>query len=578
MIEIKGSEGAAGYAVGKAVILKEQKYTAESRAVKSPEEELQRLEKARDSYRRELEELWEETKINAGADSAAILQAYKEMVNDDIFFQRPIRRVREERINIELALEEEKKSVAAVFLSMDDPYMKERGTDIENVCNTLIKKMKGIESPAEKIEKIKESFILVAEDLTPIDTVRLDKRYLRGFVTERGGKTSHTVILAKTLGIPAVVGVSGITERTTDGEKICIDGAGGRVILNPEDEILKQYEKERQKAEKRRELFERLKNERAVTIDGRRIDICVNSGDMESVRGLDMESCDGVGLFRTEFLYMAQDDYPTEEFQYEVYKELAQKAGGKEVIIRTLDIGGDKQADYMKLPREQNPFLGYRAIRISLDRTEIFKTQLRAILRASAYGKVSVMFPMIVNLEELKRAKTFVEECKWELDKQGIPYDTEIRVGIMVETPAAVLLSDKLAEEADFFSIGTNDLIQYITATDRMNEHTQYLYKSCNLSVLRAVRMVAENAHKAGIPVGICGEAASDERMTYIWLGLGIDELSMVPSQAPHIKYIVKHISQKEAEETVQKIFVMDAADEVEQYLEERMADYEEIL
>ena len=397
-------------------------------------------------------------------------------------------------------------------------------------------------------------------------------------MTERGGRTSHTVILAKTLGIPAVVGVSGITQRTRDGETICIDGAGGRVILNPEDEILKQYEKERQKTEKRRELFERLKNERAVTIDGRRIDICVNSGDMESVRGLDMESCDGVGLFRTEFLYMAQDDYPTEEFQYEVYKELARKAGGKEVIIRTLDIGGDKQADYMKLPREQNPFLGYRAIRISLDRTEIFKTQLRAILRASAYGKVSIMFPMIVNLEELRRAKTFVEECKWELDKQDIPYDTEIRVGIMVETPAAVLLSDKLAEEADFFSIGTNDLIQYITATDRMNEHTQYLYKSCNLSVLRAVRMVAENAHRAGIPVGICGEAASDERMTYIWLGLGIDELSMVPSQASHIKYIVKHISQKEAEKTVQKVFEMDAADEVEQYLKERMADYEEIL
>ena len=578
MIEIKGSEGAVGYAVGKVGILKEQKYTAEIRTVKNPEEELKRLEKARDDYRRELEEVWEETKINAGADSAAILQAYKEMVNDEIFFQRPIRRVREERINIELALEEEKKSVAAVFMSMDDPYMKERGTDIENVCNTLIKKMKGIESPAEKIEKIKESFILVAEDLTPIDTVRLDKRYLKGFVTERGGRTSHTVILAKTLGIPAVVGVSGITQRTRDGETICIDGAGGRVILNPEDEILKQYEKERQKTEKRRELFERLKNERAVTIDGRRIDICVNSGDMESVRGLDMESCDGVGLFRTEFLYMAQDDYPTEEFQYEVYKELARKAGGKEVIIRTLDIGGDKQADYMKLPREQNPFLGYRAIRISLDRTEIFKTQLRAILRASAYGKVSIMFPMIVNLEELRRAKTFVEECKWELDKQDIPYDTEIRVGIMVETPAAVLLSDKLAEEADFFSIGTNDLIQYITATDRMNEHTQYLYKSCNLSVLRAVRMVAENAHRAGIPVGICGEAASDERMTYIWLGLGIDELSMVPSQASHIKYIVKHISQKEAEKTVQKVFEMDAADEVEQYLKERMADYEEIL
>lgn len=578
MIEIKGSEGAVGYAVGKVVILKEQKYTAEIRTVKNPEEELKRLEKARDDYRRELEEVWEETKINAGADSAAILQAYKEMVNDEIFFQRPIRRVREERINIELALEEEKKSVAAVFMSMDDPYMKERGTDIENVCNTLIKKMKGIESPAEKIEKIKESFILVAEDLTPIDTVRLDKRYLKGFVTERGGRTSHTVILAKTLGIPAVVGVSGITQRTRDGETICIDGAGGRVILNPEDEILKQYEKERQKTEKRRELFERLKNERAVTIDGRRIDICVNSGDMESVRGLDMESCDGVGLFRTEFLYMAQDDYPTEEFQYEVYKELARKAGGKEVIIRTLDIGGDKQADYMKLPREQNPFLGYRAIRISLDRTEIFKTQLRAILRASAYGKVSIMFPMIVNLEELRRAKTFVEECKWELDKQDIPYDTEIRVGIMVETPAAVLLSDKLAEEADFFSIGTNDLIQYITATDRMNEHTQYLYKSCNLSVLRAVRMVAENAHRAGIPVGICGEAASDERMTYIWLGLEIDELSMVPSQASHIKYIVKHISQKEAEKTVQKVFEMDAADEVEQYLKERMADYEEIL
>lgn len=572
MAEIRGIGGASGQAVGRIVVLKEQEYTVECEQIQNPGAEVEKLEEARDEYRREMAKLYEETRAAEGEEAAAIFQAYKEMADDDIFFQQPVSRVREESINMEFALEEEKKKVASVFLSMEDPYMKERGTDIENVCNALIKKMKGISSPIEKIRKIKEDFIVAAEDLAPADTVRLDKRYLRGFVTERGGRTSHTVILAKTLGIPAVVGAAGIMESARDGEKIWIDGDAGRAILDPSEETMRQYEYERQQAARRKEMYDEVKKEPAVTTDGHRLQICVNSGDRESLRSLAIDECDGVGLFRTEFLYMSGSEAPTEEFQYEVYRELAEKAGGKEVIIRTLDIGGDKQIDYMDLPKEQNPFLGYRAIRICLDKTELFKTQLRAILRASAHGKVSVMFPMIVNLEELRQARSFVRECQEELDAQGYAYDKEIRIGIMIETPAAVLLSDKLAAEADFFSIGTNDLIQYITATDRMNERTQYLYRICNLSVLRAVKTVADNAHRAGIPVGICGESASDERMTCVWLGLGIDELSMVSGQTSHIKYIIRHTSKKEAQEIAEKVLDLDTAGEVEQYLD-RLAE-----
>lgn len=578
MKEIKGLSGARGQALGKAIVLKDESYTVECVKVEDAEAEAKKLEDARNQYRVELDELFEKTKKEVNEEAAGIFAAYKEMVNDDFFFENPVKRAKKEQINIEFALEEEKKTTAGLFMQMDDPYMKERGADIENVCNALIRKMLGIQSATEQVEKAEEEFVLVAEDLTPADTVRLDKRYLRGFATEKGGQTSHTVILAKTLGIPAVVGAEGLLAAVEAGDVLYVDGSAGTVIVDPEQEMLDKYEEARKKMERQKELLGEVAALEAVTTDGHSIEICVNAGDKEGIDLLNMEVCDGIGLFRTEFLYMAENQYPSEELQFETYKKLAEKTQGKETIVRTLDIGGDKKVDYMELPQEFNPFLGYRAIRLCLDRREVFKTQLRAILRASAFGKLSIMFPMIVNLEELRTAKALAEECKEELRAEGKAFNENIRMGIMIETPAAVLLSDRLAKEADFFSIGTNDLIQYVTATDRMNEKIQYLYRICNVSVLRAVKQVAENAHKAGIPIGICGESASDERLTPVWLGLGIDELSMVSSQTARIKYIVRHMSKERADEITAHVCELDTAEEIESYLEEQLKVFEEIL
>lgn len=567
MQTLNGLEGARGQAIGRAVMMYEERYQIQRKTILDPAHEVDQLEEARQQYRQELDQMHEEALRTIGEEAAGILRAYKEMNDDDIFFKNIKKRVQNELINVEYALEEEKKTVASVFLGMDDPYMKERGTDIENVCNALIKKLLGILSPFEQISRITEDFIIIAEDLTPADTVRLDKTYLKGFITEKGGKTSHTVILAKTLGIPAIVGAKGIMELAINDQLIYMNGEAGSIIIEPDETILNQYEQIKQQTQQQAKLLAEISTCPAVTTDGHRIEICVNSGNQDSIDTLDITKCDGIGLFRTEFLYMKQHDYPSEAEQFEIYKKLAEKAKGKQVIIRTLDIGGDKQLDYMDLPKEENPFLGYRAIRICLDRIQVFKTQLRAILRASAYGNVAIMFPMIVAVEELRKAKEIVMLCKQELTQEGKDFNSQIKIGIMIETPAAVLLSDRLAKESDFFSVGTNDLIQYITATDRMNERTQYLYNVCNLSVLKAMEMIIKNAHADGIPVGICGESASDEKMIKVWLGLGIDELSMVPVQTAGIKHIIRNTSLTEAKMLCDKIFQMDTAAEVERYL-----------
>lgn len=569
MKRIKGLSGARGRSIGKAVVLKDAVYKVECKETADPCGEVEKLETARKNYCKELDDLYENSIDDIGKESAGIFLAYKEIVMDNVFFEKCAARVQKEKINIEYVLEEEKNEVTELFCGMKDPYMKERGKDIEYVCDAIIRKMLGVTTSYEEISRIKEGFILIAKDLAPTDTIRLDKTYLRGIVTEKGGRTSHTVILAKTLGIPAVVGASHILEQAEEDKIICIDGGTGEVIVEPDESTLKEYLEMEKRAKEQDKLFQELGKKRAETSDGHLISICVNAGDREGVEKLDMSVCDGVGLFRTEFLYMSADQYPSEQMQFQIYKALAEKAQGKEVVIRTLDIGGDKQVDYMDLPSEANPFLGYRAIRICLERKEIFKTQMRAILEASAYGRFSIMFPMIVNVEELRAAKQLLKECKEELKEKGILFDDEIKAGIMIETPAAVLLSDRLAKEADFFSIGTNDLIQYITASDRMNEKVQNLYRTCNISVLRAVKMVVQNAHKAGIKVSMCGEAASDEKMVPVWIGIGIDKLSMAGTQITRIKYTIRQLSMEKAENITKRVFELDRIEEIEKYLEE---------
>lgn len=567
MEKCKGLPGAAGQAIGKLVRLEKKECVVERRTVASPEQEIVRFRKIQREYSEELDSLYETTLKGMGKDSAEIFRAYQMIANDEYFFGNAIKRVQTEKINMDYAIEEEKKKICEMFSSMSDAYMKERAADIENVCNELINKLNGIVSVESQIGMMDEPFIVVAEDLTPADTVRIEKTFLKGFITEKGGVTSHVVILAKTLGIPAIVGAKDVLGLTKDKELIYINGADGYAIVEPDQEFVDKFLIEKEKIDALEAHFAQMARKEVSTLDGRKIRVCVNSGDSDSLETFCADACDGIGLFRTEFLYMNEREYPTEEKQFRVYKSIAEKACGKEVIIRTLDIGGDKQLDYMELPKEENPFLGYRAIRICLDRKEVFRTQLRAIFRASAFGKIKVMFPMIVTVEELRQAKQVVEEVKEELRKEGKAFQEDTPVGIMIETPASVLISEKLAEEADFFSIGTNDLIQYMTATDRMNERVQYLYTPLNLSVLAAIGMVIQNGHLHGLPVGMCGEAASDERMIPILLGMGLDEFSVVPSQVGRVKSFISCLSYEYAQKFVPNVLGKQTIQEAEDML-----------
>lgn len=563
MKKISGLSGAAGCVMGTAVVMKDETVDIDKKNITNVNSEVNKLNSAKERYLNSLDVLYEKAMNEVGEEGAGIFEAYKEILSDDVFFGKVIDRIEKDMVNVEYAINEEKKEVVEMFESLDDEYLKERATDISNVCMELTKEIQG-----KKQDNVISNFngmnlIVIADDLTPADTIKLDKNVLKGFITQKGGITSHTVILAKTLGIPAIVGLEGVLDKIKDGETIIMYGDDGDVIIDPDESKVKEFEKINEENEVQSKLFEKSKREPAVTLDGRTMRVNINSGDVESIASLNSDDCDGVGLFRTEFLYMNHNNYPTEEEQFKVYREIAEKANGKEVIIRTLDIGGDKQIDYMDLPKEDNPFLGYRAIRLCLDRVEIFKTQLKAILRASIFGDIKIMFPMIVNLEELLKAKEILEEVKNQLDELNIDYNKEISVGIMIETPAAVLLSDQLAQEVNFFSIGSNDLIQYTTATDRMNNRIQWLYDSCNISVLRSIKMVCDNAKKHGVEVGICGEVASESRLVPMWVAMGVDELSVVPSQVGKVKYIINQVSFNELQDELNKILNLGKIEDV---------------
>lgn len=573
MKKITGLAGAGGSELSQAVVLHKQKIVPHKITVQNSESEIERFRQIQRRYAEELDELYQSALAGTGKKTAEIFKAYRVIVCDDLFFKRPIQTVMEERVGIDYAIEQEKQAVCSKFEVMEDPYMKERASDIRNVCDELIRRLNGLKNTEEQIQDIREPFILVAEDLSPEDTVRIDKTYLRGFITEKGGITSHTVILAKSLGIPAVVGAGGILKNVVTGQRLYINGNEGYGISEPDEDFVRAFCGERALQEEQKKQYAAVLAEPAVALNGRRIAVCINSGDTESRKNFCSGLCDGIGLFRTEFLFMDQRACPNEELQYAVYKETAEKANGKEVIIRTLDIGGDKKLGYMNIPQENNPFLGYRAIRICMDQPQIFLTQLRAILRASTFGNLKIMFPMIVTLEELRRSKEMVEEAKAELRAAGKAFDEKIPLGIMVETPASVLISDKLAREADFFSIGTNDLIQYTTATDRMNEKVQYLYDPCNLSVLRAINQVIQNAHAAGIPVGMCGEAASDARLTPLLLAMGLDEFSVAPAQVGRIKYLIRRCDPNKLTDWAKNVLESDSLEEVKKRLKSESLD-----
>lgn len=573
MTEIKGLGAASGCAHGRAVIFRTGSLSLEKKFVSDTAAEIEAMENGRRKYNETLKKLAEEARVSHGDKSAEIFEAYQEIIQDDVFFAQVKDIILSENVCASYAIEKKRAEVEEAFSIVDDDYLKARAADINNVCRELMSELQGISSGDPFAGAVGDDLIIFAEDLTPSDTVRLDRSRLKGMVTERGGVTSHTVILAKALGIPAVVGCGPMLDRLASGETVLVDGSAGVAVVSPDSKKLAEFEAKSGQAAKMKAVYDECRMKPAATRDGFPVRVNVNSGDKESIATFDAAGCDGVGLFRTEFLYMGHSDYPTEDEQFEVYKDMAVRTAGKELIIRTLDIGGDKQLGYMDLPKESNPFLGYRAIRLCLDRTEMFKTQLRAILRASAFGSVKIMFPMVVSLEELLRAKELVRECMAELEEKGIPFNPDIPVGIMVETPAAVLISDALAKHSDFFSIGSNDLIQYTTATDRMNERVQYLYDSCNVSVLRAIKTVCDNAHANNIEVGICGETASEPRLIPLWCAFGVDELSVAPALVGRTKYIVTQVTKCDIMEKIDRILssgkISDAKNMLEKILEE---------
>ena len=533
----KGIGASKGYAIGYAFIKKDEEVKIEERIVENIDEELARLKAATDATRAQLEKIKDKAEKEMGAEKAAVFESHMMLLDDPEFTGAIEMNVSNNKVNAEKALNDVLDMYVAIFGSMEDEYMKERIADVKDVGARILKNLAGVDT--EGLASVGENTIVIAHDLTPSDTAQLDRSKVVAFLTNIGGRTSHSAIMARTLEIPAVVGLGTITEDVKNGDLLIVDGNTGDVIVNPDEATVKEYEAKKEAYLKEKEELKKLIDVKVKTKSGKRIEVCGNIGKPEDVDAVMANGADGVGLFRTEFLYMDRDDMPSEEEQYEAYKYVAEKVGEKLGIVRTLDIGGDKKLSYLPLPEEENPFLGYRAIRLCLDRKDIFKVQLRAILRGSAHGNLAIMFPMISSLEEFFQAKEVLAECMAELKAEGKAYNENIKTGIMVEIPAAAVMADEFAKHVDFFSIGTNDLIQYTLAADRMNEKISYLYNPMHPAVLRLIKMTIDAAHKEGKFCGMCGEMAGDERATAKLVEMGLDEFSMSASSILGAKKLI---------------------------------------
>ena len=533
----KGIQASKGYAIGEAFIKKEQNLSFTETKVEDVENEKNRLKEAVELSRIQLEQIKEKTEKELGADKGAIFESHLMILADPEFIGSVEIGIDTNKVNAEKALQDVAEMYIGIFEAMDDEYMRERGSDIKDVWKRILQNLLGKSSADMK--NLNENTIIIAHDLTPSDTAQLDKKKVVSFLTNIGGRTSHSAIMARTLEIPAVVGLGDITESVKNGDTIIVDGIEGIVIINPDDETMKIYKEKKHNFEEEKKELKKLLGIKTITKAGKRIEIAGNIGKPEDVHQVLENGGEGIGLFRTEFLYMDREDMPSEEEQFESYKYVAEKMEGKSVVIRTLDIGGDKKLSYLPMPEEMNPFLGYRAIRICLDRTDIFKIQLRALLRASAFGNIKIMFPMIASLSEFLKAKEILLECMKELKGEGIEFNENLETGIMIEIPAAAVMSDELAKHVDFFSIGTNDLIQYTLAADRMNEKVSYLYDPMHPAVLKLIKMTIEAAHKEGKWCGMCGEMAGEEEAIPTLLEYGLDEFSMSASSILRAKQII---------------------------------------
>ncbi len=529
-------------AIGKIHYYSKEKQVVQRNRIDDTDAEFQRYEAAKEKALVQLHELYEKARKEAGEDSAAVFDVYAMILEGDQFSSSIRSVIESQKVNAEYAVAVAGDELAKMFEAMDDEYFRARSADIRDLSERLVSILQGDSAKSAPGAAASAPVILAAKDLTPSETVQMDKSRLLGFVTEFGSSSSHTAILARTMNVPALIGIP--VDENLEGRIAIIDGVNAALILDPDGETLKFYQEKKRENERRRELLQELKGKEDVTLDGKHIRLYANIGSVEDTAEVLSNDAAGIGLFRSEFLYLGKSDYPTEEEQFQAYRTVVQNMEGRKVIIRTLDIGADKQADYFHLGHEDNPAMGYRAIRICLDREEIFRTQLRAILRASAYGNVGIMYPMIISVGEVRRCKEILNEVRGELENQKIPVG-EIEQGIMIETPAAVMISDLLAEEVDFFSIGTNDLTQYTLAIDRQNAKLDSIYDPHHPAVLRMIRMTVENGHKCGCWVGICGELAADTALTGELLRMGIDELSVAPASVLPVRKMIRESTVK---------------------------------
>lgn len=536
MIVLDGKSVYGGIAIGKISIFDKGDSQVKRKTVEDVTAEVERFTSAKEKAKEQLQGLYDKALREVGEANAMIFEVHQMMLDDLDYVESITNMIETQKINAEFAVATTGDNFSQLFAAMDDAYMKERAADVKDISNRVIMILQGKEAGGIHSD---EPVILVAEDLAPSETVQLDKSKVLSFVTRLGSTNSHTAILARTMNIPALIGVN--FEESMDGKMAIVDGFDSKIYIEPDDKTLKKFQARREEEENKRKLLQELKGKENVTLDGRRINLYANIGGVSDVANVLSNDAGGIGLFRSEFLYLESDTYPTEEEQFKAYRTVAETMAGKKVIIRTLDIGADKQVDYFGMDKEENPAMGYRAIRICLDREEIFKTQLRAIYRASHYGTISIMFPMIISVSEVKQIKRIVEEVKSELDSQGIPYG-DVELGIMIETPAAVMISDLLAKEVDFFSVGTNDLTQYTLAIDRQNPKLDNIYDSHHEAILRMLKLIADNGHREGCWVGICGELGADTTLTEELLKMGYDELSVTPSMILKVRDTIRKI------------------------------------
>ncbi|MDQ0298639.1 phosphotransferase system enzyme I (PtsI) [Salibacterium salarium] len=565
---LEGIAASKGIAFAKAFVLEQPEMTIEKKEITNQDSEINRFKEAVNSSKEELQIIKDKTLKEMGEDKAEIFSAHLLVLEDPEIIDGVSSKIKEDSVNAEHAMKEISDMYVTMFEGMDNDYMKERASDIRDVSQRILLHLLGVENTS--LAAIQEETVVIAEDLTPSDTAQLDLNYVLGFATDIGGRTSHSAIMARSMEIPAVVGTKEATKAVSTGDTIIIDGMEGHVLVNPEQTVVDSYKEKQAEYIRQKEEWAKLVNEKSITTDGHQVELAANIGTPNDLDGVLSNGAEGIGLYRTEFLYMGRNELPSEEEQFEAYKTVLERMEGKPVVIRTLDVGGDKELPYLNLPHELNPFLGFRAIRLCLEEKDMFRTQLRALLRASAFGNLKIMFPMVATLEEFREAKSMVDDVRKDLLKEGQAVAEKVETGIMVEIPSTAAIADLFAKEVDFFSIGTNDLIQYTLAADRMSEKVAHLYQPYHPAILRLVKNVIEAAHKEGKWAGMCGEMAGEETAVPLLLGLGLDEFSMSATSVLPARSQVRSLSKQDTELLAEEAIQLPTSKEVAELVEKK--------